>query len=29
LKVFNEKYPLPGDAVKGDEAVGRVLDVQR
>lgn len=29
LKVFNEKYPLPGDAVKGDEAVGKVLDAQR
>ena len=29
LKVFNEKYPVPGDALKGDEAVGRVLNVQR
>ena len=29
LKVFNEKYPMPGDALKGDEAVGKVLDVQR
>lgn len=29
LKVFNEKFPLPGDAVKGDEAVGKVLDAQR
>lgn len=26
LKVFNERYPLPGDALKGDEAVARMLD---
>jgi hypothetical protein len=26
LKVFNEKYSMPGDALKGDEAVARVLD---
>ena len=29
LKVFNEQYPVPGDALKGDEAVGRVLDGKR
>jgi hypothetical protein len=26
LKVFNEKYPVPGDALKGDAAVGKALD---
>jgi hypothetical protein len=26
LKVFNEKYPVPGDALKGDEAVGKALN---
>ncbi|MDX2067364.1 MAG: acetylxylan esterase [Haliscomenobacter sp.] len=25
LKVFNEKYPMPADALKGDEVVGKAL----
>jgi dienelactone hydrolase len=29
LKVFNEKFPMPGDALKGDETVGRVLNGKR